>query len=136
DTLESLKILAESYSRSDQPLKALEMRKTVLTVLNRVNGAEHPMTISASRRVAESCMGVGELAGEGLELAESALALSRRVLGAEHPDTLSAMHILAHCLEDSGAWKESLKLRGEEVALRQKVLGRDHSTTIHGLRDL
>jgi serine/threonine protein kinase/tetratricopeptide (TPR) repeat protein len=136
DTLESLKNLAESYSRSDQPLKALEMRKTVLTVLNRVNGAEHPMTISASRRVAESCMGVGELAGEGLELAESALALSRRVLGAEHPDTLSAMHILAHCLEDSGAWKESLKLRGEEVALRQKVLGRDHSTTIHGLRDL
>ena len=67
----------------------------------RVQGPEHPDTITSMNNRAEMLRRQGDLAG-ARKLQEETLNIRRRVQGPEHPDTLNSMIKLAGTLRAQG----------------------------------
>ena len=105
------------------------MRREVLAVQKRVQGAEHPGTLTSASNLASSLSGQGKHA-EAEEMRRELLAVEKRVLGAEHPDTLTSASKLAISLSRQGKHAEAEEMQCEVLAVRKRVQGADHPDTL------
>ena len=101
----------------------------------RLQGPEHPVTLTSISNLGEMLRAQGDLAG-ARKLHEEALSIRRRVLGPEHSDTLTSMNNLALTLEAQGELAEARRLQAETLAGRRRVLGPDHPSTLRSMGNL
>ena len=87
--------LGKPYYAHGLPLQAIPLQEKVRDYYLATSGLEHPDTLMAMSRLANS-YGYAGRQDEALKLREEVLALRRKVSGLEHPDTLMAMSKLAH----------------------------------------
>ena len=88
----------------------------MLAVRRRVQGAEHPDTLTSMNNLAETLWAQGDHAG-ARAIQEEVLAVRRRVLGAEHPNTLTSMNNLANTLADLGEGEAARALIEEALPI-------------------
>jgi hypothetical protein len=81
--------------------EALTIESGVRPVLERVLGADHPVTLTTRNNIALWTGQTGE-AREALRLFRELLPDRRRVLGADHPDTLTTRHNIACLTGEAG----------------------------------
>ena len=129
NTLEAMRVLANSYESVGRRDEALKLREEELPLSLRLNGPESPETLRATASLAGSYTLAGRR-DEALKLLEPALPLFRKVLGPEHPDTLRTMGNLAKVYFESGRSEEALKLKEELLILCRKALGPEHPNTL------
>src|SRR5271157_580632 len=101
----------------------------------RVQGPEHPDTLTSMSNLAGTVRAQGDLAG-ARKLQEETLAVSRRVQGPEHPHTLGSMNNLAETLRAQGDLAGARKLQEETLAIRRRVLGRERPQTLTSMSSL
>jgi tetratricopeptide (TPR) repeat protein len=99
---------------------ALPLYEEVLAVERRINGDDHPNTLTSISNLANlhSGMGTHDLA---LLLHTVALATRRRLLGDAHPDTLTSCSNLANLHSAMGNHDLALPLCEEALAGRRRV---------------
>ncbi|MFT5407882.1 MAG: tetratricopeptide (TPR) repeat protein [Verrucomicrobiales bacterium] len=115
--------------------EGLEKSIELLEIFNRVYGAEHPMSLYAMDRVANSLRGVGRVE-ESVTMCEELLGLRRKVIGSNHPDTLGVMNDLSFRYAHSGRLEEAIEMGKELVELARNALGPDHTDTLTAMHNL
>jgi Tetratricopeptide repeat len=68
--------------------QARKLLEEALAIRHRVQGPEHPDTLTSMSHLAETLFAQGNLTG-ARKLWEETLDIRRRVLGPEHPDTIA-----------------------------------------------
>ncbi|MFE2534624.1 tetratricopeptide repeat protein, partial [Streptomyces sp. NPDC059371] len=81
---------------------AIELLERVVADLERLQGSEHPSTLTARGNLASSYWQAGRT-GEAIELLERVVADLERLQGSEHPSTLTARGNLAHARDTAAA---------------------------------
>jgi hypothetical protein len=71
----------------------------VVEIRRRIQGPEHPDTLSALNDLGQNSAFLGKF-DEAAALLEQVLAARRRVLGPEHPDTAESLCVLGELLFD------------------------------------
>ncbi|GAA1315683.1 tetratricopeptide repeat protein [Saccharothrix xinjiangensis] len=97
--------------------------------LQRLNGPDHPDTLSSRANLAYAYESAGDL-GRAIPLFETTLADSARVLGPDHLRTLSSRHNLAYAYESAGDLGRAIPLFEAALADSERVLGSDHPNTL------
>jgi tetratricopeptide (TPR) repeat protein len=108
-----------------------------LDFCRRVQGAEHPHTLSSMDNLAATLRALADFE-EARRLLEEALYICRRVQGPEHPNTLSLMINLATTLRKLGDLAGARKLQEETIAVLLRVRGpvlRDMVAAMSGLAE-
>jgi hypothetical protein len=85
------------------------LTETVVAVLKRTLGEEHPDTLGSMHNLALIYSEVGRWQ-EALQLTETVVAARKRTLGEDHPDTLASMHNLALRYSEVGRRREAPQL--------------------------
>jgi hypothetical protein len=67
---------------------------------------------------------------KALEAARALLPDEERVHGKDHPDTLTTRHLIASCLEDTGAAEKALEATRALLPDDERVHGKDHPDTL------
>jgi tetratricopeptide (TPR) repeat protein len=127
--------LTDSYHDAGRRGEALEKRKELLALQQKLHGPEHPETLTAMAELALAYQSTGHRK-EAFELGEKALEPFLKVLGPEHPDTLSVMHNLASSYKEVGRKDQALKLQEKVLRLRLKVNGATHRDTLGAIQNL
>ena len=115
--------------------QAIRLQEQVRDYILAAHGPEHPSTLSAMSRLADSYRAVVRR-DEAIKMHEQVLKLSHKMLGPEHPSTLSAMTSLSGSYHFAGRVGEALKLQEEVLPLYRKVLGPEHSDTLSAMHNL
>ena len=87
------------------------MQRAVLVVRKRVQGAEHPDTLTTANDLASSLFDLGKHA-EVEAMRRAVLAVLKCVLGAEHPNTLADASDMQQYLSRQGKHAEEEGLKG------------------------
>ncbi|WP_158634096.1 tetratricopeptide repeat protein [Amycolatopsis sp. WAC 04169] len=95
----------------------------------RLNGPDHPNTLSSRSNLAYAYQSAGDL-DQAISLYEATLADQERVLGPDHPDTLRSRNNLAGAYQSAGDLDRAISLYEATLADRKRVLGSDHSNTL------
>jgi tetratricopeptide (TPR) repeat protein len=95
----------------------------------RLDGPDHPDTLSSRNNLAHVYEAVGDLK-RAIPLYEATLADRERVLGSHQPDTLSSRNNLAHAYQEVGDLKRAIPLYEVTLANCERFLGPDHPTTL------
>jgi hypothetical protein len=101
----------------------------VVTIRERVLGAEHRDTLASRNNLASELRAQGKYAGAEAEH-RAVLAIMQRVLGAEHPDTLTSRMNIASALYLQAKYPEAEKEYRETVEIKTRVLGAEHPDTL------
>jgi len=104
---------------------ARELTADRLPVILGAKGSEHPDLLRAQRKLAESMVKLGDLAG-ALALRESIVAAFERALPPGHPDLLVARLNLASSMGTMGDISGAHALLGTVVAIAERTLPEDH----------
>jgi tetratricopeptide (TPR) repeat protein len=117
---------------------ALPLFEEALAVERRINGDDHPNTLSCIGNLAalHSFMGNHDLA---LPLYTEVLVKSRRILGDEDPGTLNSIGNLAIVHSDMGTLEGldlALPLCKEALAGRRRLLGNTHPDTMASIYNM
>ncbi|MBU4262872.1 MAG: tetratricopeptide repeat-containing protein [Proteobacteria bacterium] len=108
---------------------ARTLQEQVLAMRRRVQGDEHPDTLTIMNNLAATLRALGDLNGARL-LQEEVLAVSRRVLGDEHLDTLRDMNNLGETMREMGVLTTAKALHAQALAGYRRVFGSDHPCTL------
>ena len=108
--------------------RAIELRA-------KVQGDEHPDTLSAMRDLAEIYVFQGRFAPAQI-LHAKVLAIRRRVLGEKHPATLDSMINLAEAYQRLRQYAEAEPIASKAVEISRRVLGEEHEATINAMTEL
>src|ERR1019366_919717 len=84
-----------AYRGADRPKDAIALYESVLADRGRVQGPDHPDTLTARANLAYAHRTAGRLK-QAMPIYERVLADRERVQGPDHPDTLTARGNLAH----------------------------------------
>ncbi|MGY6658538.1 tetratricopeptide repeat protein [Amycolatopsis sp. TRM77291] len=101
----------------------------------RLNGPDHPYTLTSRNNLALAYESVGDL-GRAIPLHEATLADRKRVLGPDHPDTLTSRNNLALAYESVGDLGRAIPLHEATLADRKRVLGPGHPDTLNSRNNL
>ena len=101
----------------------------------RVQGPEHPSTLTTMNNLAATFSAQGDLAG-ARKLQEETLGIRRRVLGPEHPETANSMNNLALEILAQGDTAGARKLQEEVFAIHRRLLGPAHPSTLTAMNNL
>jgi hypothetical protein len=116
--------------------QARVLQEAVVGVRTRLQGPEHPDTLTAMSKLATTLVNLEDLPG-ARELREKVVGACTRVLGPEHPDTLIAVSDLAcslqHCM---GGLLGARELRERVVDASARVLGPEHPATLRAMGNL
>ncbi|KAH8823090.1 hypothetical protein DL96DRAFT_1683274 [Flagelloscypha sp. PMI_526] len=134
-TIESMKILAESYGRFGRYSDALEWNQHVVEPETRIFGCENPDTLTSKAKLADTYLVLGRR-HDALELQDGVLKSRKRVLGPEHPDTLTSMSKLAQVFSDLGRPSDALELQERALEWRKQVLGPEHPDSLKSASNL
>ncbi|MCB9833877.1 MAG: tetratricopeptide repeat protein [Planctomycetes bacterium] len=111
------------------------LEEAVLAARTRLQGPEHPDTLTSMNNLAQTLRAQGDLEGaRGLE--EAVLAARTRLQGPEHPDTLTSMNNLALTLQDQGDLEGARGLEEAVLAARTRLLGPEHPDTLTSMNNL
>lgn len=108
---------------------AAELFRKAITGLARINGAEHPSTLTAQHNLSLVLFALAQYE-EAQTRVRAAQAGFLKLLGAEHPLTLKAGHNVAMVLQATGETEQAAAIYAETLAARQRVLGTDHIDTL------
>ena len=121
--------LASWIGEAGNVVAARDQFEGLLTVCERVLGAEHPDTLAVRSEFAYWTGQAGNVVAARDQF-EGLLTVCERVLGAEHPDTLTGHHNLANFTGYAG---DAAGARDQFAALlpvRERVSGPDHPDTL------
>src|ERR1700726_3505078 len=91
------------------PVLAADVEEQVLEAMTRLQGKEHPNTLTSMLNLAQVLQAEGDWA-EAERLYRLALEGRKRVLGADHPDTLTEQcHMLDFCIFIKDATNQSTR---------------------------
>jgi hypothetical protein len=114
---------------------AMQGYKRELALRKRVQGKQHPDTLTVMSCLATSLSFQGDLSG-AKRLHEAVLRARKQTLGPEHPDTLTSMHNLARALYGLGDLPRAKRLQKTVVRVRKRVLGPEHTDTLMSMGNL
>jgi len=132
--LEQSVLLANRGRAADAAASATEAS----TIVERLEGPDHPQAIRALYNLAWAQRRAGQLA-ESEHSFRTALERMAAVLHHDHPDIASATNNLAGVLEEQGRWQEAEPLYLEAIERMRRVLGERHvdvGTAINNLGGL
>src|SRR5664280_1678944 len=95
----------------------------------RVQGEEHPDTLTARDNLASMLYAQGDLAG-ARQQEEQVLEAMRRLLGEQHPDTLTARNNLAQMLYAPGDLAGARQQQEQVLEASRRLLGEQHPDTL------
>ena len=121
--------LAADYDHLGDYRLALHHSQQELILRRRIQGVDHPDTLTTRNKVA-SCTGQSGHLKEALRLFQELLPDQMRVLGPDHPSTLTTRAGIAFSTAESGHPVEALRLYRELLPDRERVLGPDHPDTL------
>jgi hypothetical protein len=101
----------------------------------RVQGEEHPDTLTARNNLAQTLKAQGDLAG-ARQQQEQVLEPRRRLLGEEHPATLMARSNLAGTLYAQGDLAGARQHEEQVLEARRRLLGEQHPDTLTARNNL
>jgi hypothetical protein len=127
--------LASSLVQQGKAVEAEPMFRKLHEVMMRVDGAEHPNTLSVAGELAFCLSNQGKYA-DAEWIQREVLEAEKRVLGAEHPNTLVSTANLAQCLSNQGKHVEAERIQREEHEVRKRVLGAEHPDTLRSANNL
>ena len=120
---------ARALYDNGQAAAAEQEYRTVIVVLKRVLGAEHPDTLASRNNLATALTAQGQFAKAEQEY-RAVLQLQERVLGTEHPDTLASRNNLASALDAQGKHAEAEQENRAVLQIKERVLGAEHPDTL------
>jgi hypothetical protein len=121
--------LAANYGMLGEYHQALHHGAQELPLRRRIQGDDHPSTLTARGIIAGLTGQAGDPAG-GLRLLQELLPDLVRVLGPGHPDTLTTRHNIAYWTGQAGDPAGGLRLSQELLPDRIRVQGPDHPETL------
>jgi tetratricopeptide (TPR) repeat protein len=125
NTYRDLSLYPEAQMQLDH---ALELRR-------RVQGEQHPDTLSVMRDLADVYIYEGKFAPAQI-LHAKVLEMRRRVLGEEHPATLDSMFNLAEAYQRLGQYAEAEPIASKALDVSRRVLGKEHYGTLGAMMAL
>ena len=129
DYTHNLDLFAEFFIHLGLHKKAELLCSQVLETRKKLQGAEHPHTLTSMGNLASTYWEQSRWE-EAEMLHVQVLETRKRVLGAEHPHTLTNMSNLAIMWKSQGRDSEALNLMEECVKLRTRILGSEHEHTL------
>jgi len=115
--------------------QAEELFRKVLTIRERVVGAEHPDVAESLSDVATLSSYCGNYAQAEL-LYQRSLAIFEKTLGPEHPTIARVLQALATHYHHRGKYAQVGPLYQRALAILKKTLGAEHSEVAENLNDL
>ncbi|KAJ7061278.1 hypothetical protein C8F01DRAFT_1288718 [Mycena amicta] len=109
--------------------RAETLRSDILIRSDARLGREHPKTLVAMTKLAETFWSLGQYT-EAQKLQEQVLEKRTKLLGAEHPNTIHATAELAATFWSLGQYTEAQKLEEQVLKKQTKLLGAEHPNTI------
>ena len=109
ETLETLHILANSYSSAGSPEKALPALEDAYALSRVELGSKDRKTLAISISLADIYGLTGQW-DNAVRLCEQTLRLHRETAGPEHPNTIAVMHRLAKSYHAVGRREESIQM--------------------------
>jgi hypothetical protein len=106
-----------------------------LDTRKRVQGEEHPDTLTSMNNLAGTLGKQGDLPG-AKRLQEAVLETRKRVLGEEHPDALTSMGNLGLTLWKQGDLHGARRLQEAVLETMKHVLGEEHPDTLTSMNNL
>ncbi|WP_161500334.1 FxSxx-COOH system tetratricopeptide repeat protein [Streptomyces antimycoticus] len=138
DTTETHVILnaaARFLHGQGQLSQAIQYAHRSATTSARLNGEDHPDTLTYRNNLAGAYESVGDL-GRAIPLYVQALTDSIRVLGEDHPDTLISRNNLAYAYASVGDLGRAIPLFEQALTDSIRVLGEDHPNTLTSKNNL
>jgi tetratricopeptide (TPR) repeat protein len=120
---------------AESPTEAIQLGKALVTDRERVQGADHPDTLTSRNNLAGAYQAAGRVA-EAIPLYERTRDDCNRVLGADHPDTLRSRNNLAGAYLAAGRLAEAIPRYEHTLDDRNRVLGADHPDTLRSRGNL
>jgi tetratricopeptide (TPR) repeat protein len=114
--------------------RAMELDQDVLVRARRLDGTDHPRTLTAAYNLAHDLYQLGEYE-RARRLNEDTLNRQRRVRGQDHPDTLSTAVNLASNLFMLGDYEQARRLLEDTLPRQRRALGDDHPNTLRTTLD-
>ncbi|MFG3257630.1 FxSxx-COOH system tetratricopeptide repeat protein [Streptomyces sp. NPDC048172] len=114
---------------------AIQALHRALAAQRRIQGSDHPDTLTARNFLAYAHFAAGDL-GRATPLFERILEQRDRVLGSDHPDTLTSRSNLAYAYEEAGDLKRAIPLHEHTLRKREQLLGEDHRDTLTSRNNL
>ncbi|MBC3982085.1 tetratricopeptide repeat protein [Streptomyces sp. AC536] len=131
-----LLVAASGYLQGDhQASAALSCAKQAVDIHTRLQGPDHPATLTARSFLASAHRAVGDLQA-ALPLHEQNLAAHEHVHGLDHPDTLVARANLAYLYALRGELARARDLHQQNLTDMQHLHGPDHPHTINARANL
>ena len=109
--------------------QAEDQYRDILAARLRVQGPDHPETLTSRHAVAHEMAERGDHAGAEAEYRD-VLAARLRVQGPDHPETLTARHAVAHEMAARGDHAGAEAEYRDVLAARLRLLGPDHPRTL------
>lgn len=126
---------AAYLAEQGHPDRALPLAARAAAAHERLDGPDHPDTLSARETHVRVALGAGHVEEAGPLAARNATD-RERVLGPDHPDTLTSRESLAAAYHQDGQVDRALPLFEENLANRERVLGTDHPSTLESRRNV
>ena len=120
---------------ADSTAQSIVIGERLVAARERVQGPDHPHTLTWQNSLANAYMGAGRL-DEAISLHEQTLAARERVQGPDHPDTLISRNNLATAYAGAGRLDETTSLHEQNLAARERILGPDHPNTLTSRNNL
>ncbi|MGW1764660.1 tetratricopeptide repeat protein [Streptomyces sp. NPDC002073] len=95
----------------------------------RLNGFEHPETLTIQANLAASYLRAGRIR-DGIEIEAQVLADAERLMGSDHPFTLAARNNLAASYRQSGRTEEAIALQEQALSDSVRLFGQEHPDTL------
>ncbi|KAK0369820.1 hypothetical protein CLIM01_12827 [Colletotrichum limetticola] len=130
--LEAKSALGDSYDWDGQLLKSMSLRKKVHKAMLELLGVDHPDTLHAFDRLADTRSLVAHTQEEKEEvcrLREEAVTSWRRVRGEGHPQTNEARVNLGHSYTAASRFEEALAEQEDVLAMRNEKVFNDAVAT-------
>ena len=121
--------IASGYVSTGRLSEAIPLFEQILTDRIRIQGKDHPDTMTSRDNLAEAYQETGRL-NEAITLYEQTLADSTRILGENHPNTLASRNNLAGAYKSDGRLSEAISLYEQVLADSSRILGDDHPNTL------
>lgn len=139
-----LRALKEADQLTDQVIElnnegkygqAIPLAERVVTIREKVLGAEHPDVASALNNLATMYVGTGDFK-RAARLHERALEIKQKSLGAEHVSTANSLINLAEAYREMGEFVLAEPLYQRAIAVFEKALGSSHPKVADALNKL
>ncbi|WP_256789328.1 FxSxx-COOH system tetratricopeptide repeat protein [Frankia sp. AvcI1] len=120
---------AAYLTEQGHPEQAEPLAARAVAAHERLDGADHPDTLTARETHIRAALNADHLAVAG-PLAERNATDRERLLGPDHPDTLTSRETLARAYQQAGHLDHATDLFQQNLADRHRVLGPDHPATL------